>query len=108
MTVSQLKDLLCLTEFCLPDPDREVTGGYAGDLLSWVMGRAAPGCVWLTVMSNANVCAVAVLADIACVILTESVAPDEELLARCREQGVALLGTGESTFYAAAKLDQLL
>ena len=49
---------------CLPDPDRTVKTGYAGDLLSWVMGRAEPDCVWLTIMSNANVCAVAVLADV--------------------------------------------
>lgn len=108
MTVAQLKQELALTEFCLPDPDREVTGGYAGDLLSWVMGKASPSCAWLTVMSNANVCAVAVLADISCVILTENVTPDEDLLTRCKEQGINLLGTGESTFYAAAQLKQLL
>ena len=108
MTVAQLKDALALTEFFLPEPDRDVEGGYAGDLLSWVMGRAAPGCAWMTVMSNANVCAVAVMADISCVILTEGVTPDEDLLARCKTQGVNLLGTGSNTFEIAARLKQLL
>lgn len=108
MTVAQLKDQLSLTAFCLPDPEREVKDGYAGDLLSWVMGRAAPDSAWLTIMSNANVCAVAVLADTACIILTEGVAPDEDLLARCQGQGINLLGTAEGTFHAAARLKQLL
>ena len=104
MTVAQLKEEWGLTEFHLAEPDREIEGGYAGDLLSWVMGRAAPGCAWLTVMSNANVCAVAVLADIACVILTENVTPDDDLLARCKQQGINLLGTDKDTFGAAVQL----
>ena len=40
MTVQQLTEQLSLTVFHLDDPDRAVTGGYCGDLLSWVMGRA--------------------------------------------------------------------
>ena len=48
-----------LTEYgfeplCLPEPDREITGVYIGDLLSWVMGRAKSGDAWLTIMSNIN------------------------------------------------------
>lgn len=108
MTVQQLKEQLSLQEFCLPAPQREITGGYAGDLLSWVMGRAEADCAWLTIMSNANVCAVAVLTDVSCVILTEGVTPDGELLTRCSGQGVNLLGTTGSTFDTAAALKQLL
>lgn len=107
MTVAELKQRLSLTEFHMAEPDRAVEGGYVGDLLSWVMGRAAPDCAWLTIMSNANVCAVAVLADIACVILTENVTPDKDLLERCAAQGVNLLGTDKSTFDAAAALGGL-
>lgn len=108
MTVQELKDRLSLTVFSLPDPDRAVEGGYAGDLLSWVMGRAQPECAWLTIMSSVNVCAVAVLADVACVILTEGVIPDADLLSRAQAQGVNLLGTASSTFDAAADLRALL
>ena len=108
MTVKELKDKLSLKEHCLPDSDREVKDGYAGDLLSWVMGRAEPDSAWLTIMSNANVCAVAVLADLACIILTEGVSPDPELLSRCTAQGINLLSTEESTYRTAARLSQLL
>ena len=46
--------------------DNEVDGCYVGDLLSWVMGRAQAGNVWLTVMGNLNAIAVAALADTSC------------------------------------------
>ena len=108
MTVSELREKLDLTVFALPDPERQVTGGYAGDLLSWVMGNAGADCVWLTIMSGVNVCAVAVLTDAACVLLTEGVVPDGDLLARAEAQGVNLLGTGGTTFDTAAALHALL
>ena len=104
MTVTQLKDALGWKVFHMADPDRLVTGGYAGDLLSWVMGRAGQDCAWLTIMSNQNVAAVALMADVACVVLTEGVEPDADLLRRAEEKEVNLLGTGEDTYTAACRL----
>lgn len=108
MTVKELAQALSLNQILIPDPDRPVAGGYAGDLLSWVMGRAGEGCAWLTIMSNQNVAAVALMADLACVILTEGVAPDEALLHRAREQGVNLLGTADPTYETALRLGETL
>ena len=39
MTVEQLAENLRLQTLVAGDGSREVTGGYCGDLLSWVMGR---------------------------------------------------------------------
>ena len=108
MTVQTLADTLSLTVFHLAQPDRPVSGGYAGDLLSWVLGRAGQDSAWLTIMSNQNVAAVALMADIACVILTEGVQPDADLLRRAQEKEVNLLGVGQDTFAAACRLGQLL
>lgn len=108
MTIRQLTEELGLTVFALDDPDREVAGGYCGDLLSWVMGRAVAGGAWLTIMSNVNVAAVAALADVACVILTEGVRPDPALLAKARAQGVNLLGTDLPTYACAGRLHTLI
>ena len=69
MTVAELASALNLTPVALGDPQREVTGGYAGDLLSWVMVRAQAGDAWVTIMSNANIVAVATLADTALIVL---------------------------------------
>lgn len=104
MTVTQIKDVLGWKAFHIADPDRTVRGGYAGDLLSWVMGRAGQDCAWLTIMSNQNVAAVALMADVACVVLTEGVEPDTDLLRRAKEKEVTLLGTGEDTYTAACRL----
>ncbi len=108
MTVQELADALALTVFNLDEPDWPVAGGYCGDLLSWVMGRAVAGGAWLTIMSNVNVAAVAALADVACVILTEGVQPDPPLLERARAQGIALLGTELSTYDCAVRLGKLI
>ena len=108
MTVQQLADELNLTVFHVDDPGRPVTGGYCGDLLSWVMGRAPADGAWLTIMSNVNVAAVAALADVACVILTEGVTPDAPLLAKAEMQGINLLGTALSTYECAIRLGALI
>jgi hypothetical protein len=108
MTVQQLTEQLSLTVFHLDDPDRAVTDGYCGDLLSWVMGKAPMDGAWLTIMSNVNVAAVAALTDVSCVILTESVEPDAPLLQKAKTQGINLLGTSLSTYQAAAALARAL
>jgi hypothetical protein len=108
MTVKELCTTLGLTAFSLPCPDRPVRGGYSGDLLSWVMGKAPADGAWLTIMSCVNVCAVAVLTDVSCVILTEGVTPDADLLELAQTQGVNLLGTESSTFEAGAILKAFL
>ncbi len=108
MTVQDLATQLNLTPFHLEDGSRQVTGGgYCGDLLSWVMGKAPADGVWLTIMSNVNVAAVAALTDVACVILTESVTPDEPLLRKAQLQGINLLGSSLSTYQCAAALSRL-
>ncbi len=108
ITVQGLIDSIPLTVFHLDDPDRPVEGGYCGDLLSWVMGRAPAGGAWLTIMSNVNVAAVAALADTACVVLAEGVVPDPPLLDRAKAQGITLLGTELSVFGCAVRLGRLL
>ena len=108
MTVAQIAARLGWTEIYMAEPERTVSGGYAGDLLSWVMGRAGQDCAWLTIMSNQNVAAVALMADVACVILTEGVRPDADLLRRVQEKEVNLLGTGLDTYAAACLLGKTL
>ncbi|MDR0382045.1 MAG: hypothetical protein LBH86_08660 [Oscillospiraceae bacterium] len=100
MTVAELAarlnaKVLCGTETAL---ERAVRGVYAGDLLSWVMGRAGAGAAWVTIMSNMNVAAVALLTEVACVVLSEGVAPDEALLARAVREDLALLSTPLPTY----------
>ena len=104
MTVSNLLQNSSLTALCLPGPEREIESVYAGDLLSWVMGHANEGECLITIMSNINVLAVASLLDLPCVILAESVQPDNEFLALAMEKNINVLKTDKSTYGACTVL----
>ena len=104
MTVREMSEKLNLNVICMPDGDREVSGGYAGDLLSWVMGRAQSGDAWITIMSNLNIIAVASLADPSCIILSEGVTVDDTVRSRAEAQGVNLLSSELDTFALCAMI----
>lgn len=108
MTVRELSDKLNLKVLCEGEMGREITGCYIGDLLSWVMGRAQAGNVWITIMTNMNVVAVAVLADVACVLLPENAELDQEALKKAEMQDVVVLQSQETAFELAGKLSKLL
>ena len=107
MTVKCLIELTGYTPIVLPEPEREVDGGYVGDLLSWVMGRARGGSAWVTIMSNLNVVAVASLADVACVIFAEGVIPDDSTVDAARERGVNLISSQHSSFNTVLAIGEL-
>lgn len=91
MTVSELSDACKFTPVVLPDGDREVSGCYIGDLLSWVMGRAKADNAWITIMSNINIVAVAALTDVSCIILSEGVTVEENVKTTAEAKGVNIL-----------------
>ena len=105
MRISELTELLGAAVVTAPEyEDREVTGCYIGDLLSWVMGRAQPGDVWITIMTNINVIGVAVLADVACVLIPEGTPVEPATLDKANLQGVVMLSCAHSAFECAKRL----
>ena len=108
MTVKELADKYGFTAHALPDGEREVTGVYIGDLLSWVMGRAGADEAWITIMSNRNIVAVATLADTACILLAEGVSPDEGVAQLAAEKGVNILQSPDSAYQIAMRLRDAL
>ena len=108
MTVREAAATLELEIACTGDLDRRITGGYCGDLLSWVMSRAGQDNAWITIMCNLNTVAVAVLTDVSAVILADGVRPDDGVLKRAGEQGVTLLCSSRSAFELAGSLTRIL
>ena len=106
MKVTQLAELLGAKVVC--PADREIACGYSCDLLSWVMAHGKQDMAWVTVQAHLNVIAVAVLADVACVILCEGIHFDEACIARANQQEVCVLETEESAFSVALKLGKEL
>lgn len=104
MTVKEIAEKAELKILSMPDPDREVKGVYIGDLLSWVMGRAEESNAWITIMSNINVVAVASLADVSCVILSEGVELSEDVLSAAKEKGINVLSSSKPSYETACTL----
>ncbi len=108
MTVKELAEKLDLKPLCLPYPDREVKGGYAGDLLSWVMGRAPADALWATIMSNVNIVAVAMLRDVAAIVVCEGAEVGEDVIARAEQQDINLLVAEKGIYEVCVEASKLI
>ena len=108
MTVNELSAQAEFKALTMPDGEREITGVYIGDLLSWVMGRAKADCAWITIMSNINIVAVASLADTACIILAESVGLPEDVVSTATQKNVNILSSELGAYEIACKLNELI
>lgn len=103
-----VKDLI--EKFCLKIAagekglERSVKSGYCGDLLSDVMANAPEGCTWLTIQSHQNIIAVAVLRDMACIIITGGHTPDAETIEKAESEGIPLLLWSGSAYELAGML----
>jgi len=87
---------------------REVTGGYASDLLSDVMGNCESGQVWITLQTHKNVMAIASLRELSAIILVKGNKPEAETAEKSEEEGIPILGTDLPSFTVAGQLYQLL
>ena len=86
--------------------DREIQGGYCGDLLSDVMGNAPIGCIWLTVQTHQNIVAVAVLREMAAIVLSGGQEPDQETVEKANDEGIPILMWPDMAFDLAGQVYQ--
>ena len=108
MNLTELASSLNLETVHSADLDREVKGAYTGDLLSWVMTRLDADCVWITIMNNVNVIAVASLADASCVIFTENAEIPDEVIEKAKLQNINLFKTNKTSFEISYLIGKLL
>ena len=103
MTLAKLVDLLSAKTVVGVDCG-EISGFYAGDFLSRVIGKAPNGSAWFTIMNNVNVAGVASLAEIKVIVLCESVEPVQILVDKCKDNDIALIVTPLDVFNACVKV----
>ncbi len=84
--------------------DAEVTRGYASDLLSDVLANAPAGGLLVTLQVHLNVIAVAGHADLAAVVFAGGRRPDDDVVAKAVEEGLALYAVGRDTFEVVGRL----
>jgi hypothetical protein len=78
--------------------EREVTGGYASDLLSDVLANSKEGNIWITLQIHQNIVGVASMKDLAGIILVNSREPESETLEKAEAEKVPIMVTEMPTF----------
>jgi len=86
---------------------RPVENGYCGDLLSDVMGNAPSGSVWITIQSHQNIVAVALLREMAAIVIAGGFTPDRDTVARANQEGIPILTWPGSSYELAGKLHEI-
>lgn len=107
MTVKEVAEKLDL-KILTGEGEKEIKGFYACDLLSWVISHASSGDMWLTVMNNINILAVASLSDVACIVIPEGVEIYDNLAQRANEKGITILSTNMSAADTIIKASDLI
>ena len=88
--------------------DKEVSGGYASDLLSDVIANAKKGDIWITLQIHQNIVGVAALNELSGIILVNGRAPEKETLEKAEAENIPILGTDLPAFEVVGKLYRLL
>ena len=84
--------------------ERQVKDAYCGDLLSEIMANAPEGCVWMTIQGHQNIIAVAVLREMAAIVITGSQTPDDETLQKANQEEIPLLLWPKAAYELAGRL----
>ncbi len=87
---------------------KEISGVYVCDLLSWVMSHAEKGNAWITIHTHLNIVAVALLTEVSCVIIPENIAVEENTIRKAEEEDVAILGSSMSAYELCYRIHELL
>lgn len=104
MKLSELVKKLDLSVITPDFEDRDITGCYIGDLLSWVMSKAQSGDVWITIMNNINILAVAALTDCACILLCEGVKASPEIIKKAVAENIVIISSDKTAYELASEI----
>lgn len=89
------------------EEDKTISGGYVGDMLSWVMGRARAGNCWFTIINNLNTIAVASLVDVSAIVFCDGVTLDNAVIDKAKEEDINIYYTKLSTFEAVVAFNDI-
>ena len=86
---------------------REVTGGYASDLLSDVLAHSKEGNIWVTLQVHHNIVAVASMKDLVGIILVSGREPEQETIDKAEKENLVIMVTEMPTFELVGRLYNL-
>ena len=99
MKISKMQELLDAKVLCCEENlGKHVYSAFGCDLMSDVLAYVTDQSVLLTGLVNPQVIRTALMLDMVCIIFVRSKAPNEEMLALARENGIVMMST-EKTLY---------
>lgn len=110
MNLEKLADALDLKCKCCWEKLKtsEVSGGFAGDLLSDVMANSSAGDIWVTRQVHQNVVAVATLKDLAGIVVIQGGVPDKDTVEKAQKEGIPILVSEKPMFEVVGRIFRLL
>jgi len=87
--------------------EREITGGYASDLLSDVLANSKEGNVWITLQIHHNIVGVASMKDLAGIILVNGREPEPKTIEKAELEKIPVMVSEMPTFELVGKLCNL-
>ncbi|MBP3367814.1 MAG: hypothetical protein J6L71_00120 [Clostridia bacterium] len=106
MKLTELREKLGLRLVC-GEEDKGFDGVYAGDLLSRAMSHVEADNLWITIMPNTNVIAVASLTEAAAVILAEEVELQPEALTAAAENGITVYSSDKTVYELCVMISEV-
>ena len=86
---------------------REITGGYASDLLSDVLAHGNEGNLWITLQIHQNIVAVASMKNLAGIVLVSGREPEQETVEKAEAENIAIMVSDLPTFELIGRLYDL-
>lgn len=102
-----VKKLNLLVKSASGELKKEITGGYASDLLSDVMANSRSGDLWVTLQVHPNIVAVATLKELGAIVLVNGREPEAETIKKAEEEKIPILVSQLPTFELVGRLYQL-
>jgi len=87
--------------------EREVSGGYASDLLSDVLANSQEGNIWVTLQIHQNIVAIASIKDLAGIILVNKREPEQETVEKAEEENIVIMVSELPAFELIGRLYKL-
>ncbi len=108
MKVQEIVNELDLAVRCAThNLDKQVSGGYASDLLSDVMANSKKDNIWITLQIHQNIVGVASLKELAGIIIVNGREPEEEALRKAEKENIPIMLTKLPAFEIAGRLYRL-
>lgn len=108
MTVNEYKDKLDFEIISEGDMSKKIEGCYCSDLLSHCMSNINEGNVWITVQTNINIVAIAVLTELSCIVIAQGMPVDESVISKAKTEGITILRSSKTAYEICVKTGNLI